>query len=120
MSDLHTRLRDDLKAAMRDRDRDAVRVLRTVLAAIDNAGAQPHPEAPYSTVPASSTVAKAAHGLGAAEVDRRELDTHQVRGTVEAERDERLSAAHDLAARGAHDAATTLRAEAELLQRYLV
>ena len=41
MSDLHKRLRADLTDALRARDRESVRVLRTVLAAIANAEAQP-------------------------------------------------------------------------------
>ena len=119
MSDLPGRLRRDLTAAMRERDRDAVRVLRTVLSAIANAEAQPDLDDTPMSQRSQGVIAGATEGLGTGEVPRRELTDQDVRAVVEAERDERRAAADDLAARGAVDAADGLRAEATLLERYL-
>jgi uncharacterized protein YqeY len=118
-ADLPDRLRQDLTAAMRERQRESVRVLRTALSAIANAEAQPNPDETPTSTRSSGPIAGAADGLGAAEVARRELDPSEIRAIVQAERDERLTAADGLAARGALDAADALRAEAALLDRYL-
>lgn len=118
MQDLQSRMRHDLTAAMRARDRESVRVLRTLLAAIANAEAQPDADDAPMRV-SDGAIAGAADGLAAAEVARRELDAGEVLAIVEAERDERLGAADDLAARGAPEAAASLRAEAAVVERYL-
>jgi uncharacterized protein YqeY len=119
MTDLHARLRDDLTTAMRERDRGTVRVLRTVLSALANAEAQPVDGSAPTTHVASGPIAGAATGLGATEAARRELDEHEVRAIVETERDERIAAADDLAARGAAAAAVELMSEVTVLDRYL-
>lgn len=119
MSDLTSRLRSDLTAALRGRDRDSARVLRTVLSAIANAEAQPVRCEAITGPHPSGRIAGALHGLAAGEVPRRHLDEHDIRAVVEAERDERLDSADDLQARGALDAAQALREEAALVERYL-
>lgn len=119
VSELTSRLRADLTVARRERDESTARVLRTVLAAIANAEAQPVDDSTPASKATSSRIAGAADGLHAAEVDRRELSEVDVRAVVTAERDERLSAAEHLAESGADDAARTLRDEAGLLERYL-
>lgn len=119
VSELTSRLRADLTAALRERDKDTARVLRTVLAAIANAEAQPVGDSTPASTATSSHVAGAADGLHAAEVDRRELSEADVRAVVAAERDERLRAAEHLTESGAGDAAEALRLEAGLLERYL-
>jgi uncharacterized protein YqeY len=119
VSGLQNRLRDDLTAAMRARDRDTARVLRTLLSAIANAEAQPQPDQTPAGLRSDGVIAGAADGLGAAEVARRELAEQEIRAIVAAERDERLAAATDLAARGAPGPADALRTEASLLDRYL-
>jgi uncharacterized protein YqeY len=118
MLDLVDRMRADLRAAMRSRDRQAVRVLRATLAALGNAEAQPATDGPtHLTI--SGGIAGAADGLGAAEVGRRELTVADVRRIVTAERDERLAAADDLDRHGTSDRAAALRAEAGLLDAYI-
>jgi uncharacterized protein YqeY len=119
VADLHQLLRDDLSAALRARDRDTVRVLRTVLSAVANAEAQPDHDATPLSLRSEGVIAGAADGVAAAEVARRDLGEQEVRAVVQAERAERLAAADDLAARGAVDAAEALRAEATLLERYV-
>ena len=119
MSDLRHRLRADLTAALRERDRAAVRVLRTTLSAIANAEAHPVAEVAPTGEPTHGVIAGAVAGVAATDVDRRELGIDELRSIVAAERDERLAAADEVAARGALEAAGTLRAEADLLARYL-
>ncbi len=117
MSDLHQRLRHDLTAALRERDRELARVLRTVLSAIANAEAQPHE--PTTAPLTEGVIAGAARGLGASEVARRELAAHDVVAIVRSERDEWVESAEVLASRGAPEAAVALRADAAVLDRYL-
>ena len=117
-SDLSDRLRADLTAGMRERDRERVRVLRTVLSAIANAEAQPDLDATPTSLRSEGPIAGATDGLSA-DVARRELDETQIRAVVAAERDERLASADDLESRGAGEAAGVLRAEAALLDGYL-
>ena len=119
MSDLHKRLRADLTDALRARDRESVRVLRTVLAAIANAEAQPAADLTAMSLRSEGVIAGAVDGVAAAEVARRDLDTAAVRAIVQAERDERVTSAEDLAGRGAAAAAAALRAEAAFLDRYV-
>lgn len=119
MSHLQTRLREDLRTALRARDRATAGVLRTVLAAIANAEAQPAPVLVSEAGGGDGPIARAALGVGAAEVARKELTEDDVRTVVAAERDERLHAADELAAHGREVPAAQLRHEAALLDRYL-
>jgi hypothetical protein len=111
--DLRTGLRQQLRVALRDRDRIAVAALRQAIAALDNAEAIP-PDSDLM-VQSSEYVAGAAVGLGAAEAERRILDADAQRAIVKAEIDTRLAAAtayeeHGQSARGAE-----LRLGAEVL-----
>ncbi|MFN8194040.1 MAG: hypothetical protein U0R80_07100 [Nocardioidaceae bacterium] len=118
MTDPVARMRADLTAAMRAREQGVVRVLRSTLAAVANAEAHPvDHSAPSSS--GGGRIAGAVAGLGAAEVDRRELSPADVRAIIEAERDERLRGAADLEQRGAAEHADSLRADAGVLERYL-
>ncbi|WP_426241610.1 hypothetical protein [Nocardioides sp. LHG3406-4] len=106
-------LRAALTAAMKSRDRAAVSVYRSALAAIDNAGAQP-----VTDMPAAGAVEGARLGVGAADAARRELTEVQVRDIVVAEVAERRAASEEYAA--AHtERAAALRQEAEILQAVL-
>lgn len=79
-SSLRTALRSRLTTAMRQRDRAAVSVLRTAVAAIENAEAVPVDEGRTATT--SSEVAGAAVGLGVTESERRRLDDDTERSLV--------------------------------------
>ena len=83
-SPLRTALRDRLKVAMRERDRQLVGGLRSVLAALENAEAVPV-EQDGGTVATSEHVAGAAVGVGAGETRRRQLSQEEERGLVERE-----------------------------------
>jgi uncharacterized protein len=111
-------LRRDLAVALKARDRVAISALRSTLAAIDNAEALPAgPPAPGAV--GSEHVAGSVAGLGAAEVERRQLTEHDVRGVVQAEMHERAAAALGYEQVGRTDLAQRLRSEAEVLSRYL-
>lgn len=108
---MRTALRRDLTSAIRTGDRAAVSALRSALAAIENAEAVPADQHP--------TVDGSGHGAGAGDVARRVLTDAEVAEIVEREvRDRSDSAAqyHDL---GRHEHARRLRAEADVLSRYL-
>ena len=117
--DLPSRLRTDLSAAMRERDRDTARVLRTVLSAIANAEAQPAADGEPLSLQGDGPIAGASAGLGSADVTRRELTADDLRAVVQSERDECLASAAELSARGADEASAALRADAAVLERYL-
>ena len=113
-------MRADLTVAMRSRDRDTVRVLRSTLAAIANAEAQPSDDSEPTAPRSAGGIAGASSGLGATDVPRRVLTVDDVHGIVADERRERLDSAHDLAERGAAEPAAALRAEAAILDGYLL
>jgi uncharacterized protein YqeY len=107
-----TTLRDALLVARKERDAARVSVLRSALSAIDNAET---PDDASVDAPASATIAGGVAGLGAAEVARRQLSDAQIRVLLRAEVEERLTAAHQVAAGGHDDRAAALRAEAVVL-----
>lgn len=112
-TDLRGRLRAELVQAMKQRDRVAVGVCRTALAAIENAEA-----VPVTSAPAAGAVEGSPVGVGAAEAPRRELGEPEVRAILVGEIVERQGAASGLAA-SRQDRAEELRHEAEVLQGLL-
>jgi uncharacterized protein len=111
--DLRTRLRDQLGAAVRDRDRLAVAALRDAIAALDNAEAvEPGAELWAAS---SDYVAGGVVGLGAGEAERRALDPEAQRAIVHAEIEGRLAAATTYEQHGHSSRAADLRLSAEVL-----
>jgi hypothetical protein len=100
---LRVKLREHLTAALRGRDRQSAGVIRSVLAALENAEAQPATsrETPVAT---SEHIA----GVGAGEAPRRPLSADEERAVVEREVAELRSASATLAAAGRHERATEL------------
>jgi uncharacterized protein YqeY len=110
-TNLRARLRTALSAALKERDAVRVSVLRTTLAALDNAEAVPVPEpAGESRSPEVSPV-----GVGARDVARRDLSDEEVERLVRAEISERRHAAEVYEQAGEHDHALRLRQEAGTL-----
>jgi uncharacterized protein len=101
MPTLRARLRADLPDAMRDGDASRVAVLRTALAALDNA------EAVDPT------------GLRVTETERRHLTEDDQRDLVEAARTELRAAAREMTGLGQPDRAAELERRAEVLDSYL-
>jgi uncharacterized protein YqeY len=85
-------MRDHLTTAMRARDKETVRVLRTTLSVIANAEAQPSTVTGAASLQTSGRIAGASAGLGSADVARRDLTDDDVLALVTAERDELLAA----------------------------
>jgi uncharacterized protein YqeY len=109
-SALKQRLRADLKAAMQARAADEVRLLRTLIAALDNAEAVAG--SPERYVPR-------AFGDPSGEVARLALDSEAVAAVLEAEIAARLAAAADYTAHGRDEEAARLRDESATIGRYL-
>jgi uncharacterized protein YqeY len=108
-SELKDRLRADLKTAMRARNPAEVGVIRTLIAAVDNAEAQP--------IEAFEERLRRREVVG--EVGRRELDSQALDAVLAAEAGARLAAAEDYERHGRSDDAARLRREANLIARYL-
>ena len=106
-----TRIRHDLRQAMLARNRAEAGVLRTLLAALDNAEAVPVGREHERYV-------ERAFGDPAAEVPRLSLTAEAVEAVLAAERTERLVVAERLAQSGRDDDAARLRAEADIVARY--
>ncbi|MCQ8280149.1 hypothetical protein NFI95_17030 [Acetobacteraceae bacterium KSS8] len=112
LQELTTRLRVDLKAAMRGRCLAEVKVLRGLIAAIDDAQA----------VPVGSlheTYVVRAFGDPSVEVPRRDLGAEDLRRLLENESTAYLAAAEEYRAAGHHDRAVELTAAAKTVGRYL-
>ena len=105
---LKERLRADLKAAMRARKSSEVGVIRTLIAAIDNAEA----------VPIEGFQERLRQREFIGEVTRRELDAAALDAVLTAETQSRLAAADDYERNGRADEGARLRSEADLIARY--
>jgi uncharacterized protein YqeY len=104
---LHERIRADLPIAMRERQTVVVATLRSLMAAIDNAGAveQGAPTGPVVGRPA--------------DVARKTLSDSDVREIVQAEADERTEAMATYERLGKTTDADRLRKELIVIGRYL-
>jgi uncharacterized protein len=109
--DMKARLRADLRAAMKDRRAIEAKVIRALIAAIDNA------EAP----PAEGQTASAHHDFraGSAEIERLLLSGAHVHRVIVADIHEREHAAAEMERLGMMDRAEALRAEAVIAKRYI-
>jgi hypothetical protein len=115
---LRERLNGSLGAAMRRKDGVAVSALRSAIAALDNAAAVRPSVADGPTVASHPRLAGTVHGVGGAEVPRRTLTDDEQRAVLQAEIDERLSAAAQFDLGGRPDRADRLRAEAAVLAEH--
>jgi uncharacterized protein YqeY len=110
--EMKARLRADLRTAMKDRCIMEARVIRALVAAIDNAEAPPVPER-------QTALALDSFRTRSAEVDRLVLSRDQVRDVLLTEIHERERAAAELERLEMMDRAETLRAEALVARRYI-
>jgi uncharacterized protein len=112
---LRQRLRDALSAAMKQRDKAAVSVLRSTLAAIDNAEAVDLP----ADADRGLALEQIAVGIGANEVARRPLTAAQVEQIVRGELADREAAASEYERAGRTDLAGELREGSKILSRLI-
>lgn len=110
---MKARLLADLRAALKQGRACEARVVRTLIAAIDNA------EAPRADA-AGGPMTGHEFRRGTAEIERLLLSRADVRLALQAEIDERESAAAELERLGRTSEAAVLRTEAGLARRYLV
>jgi uncharacterized protein YqeY len=108
---MRKRLRAALPAALKQRDAVLVKVLRTTLAALDNAEAVPVRGRDHT----SHAVEATRVGVGAGEVARRNLSSEDVERLVRAEVSERQDAARFYEQADQHEHARRLRQEADML-----
>jgi uncharacterized protein YqeY len=106
---LKERLRADLKGALQARESGKVSVVRTLIAALDNAEAVEVEQGPYHS---------RAFGDPGGEVARRELDVCAIHAVLEREAASRVAAAEGYERHGRPEDAARLRAEAALVQSY--
>jgi len=111
-SDMKARLRVDLRAAMKEGRTVEARIIRALIAAIDNA------EAP-SVHTGQTALVQHLFRSGSAEVERLLLSESQVRDVLLAEIHERERAAVELERLQKIDRAEALRAEALLAKHYI-
>jgi uncharacterized protein YqeY len=90
MEEIKTRLSNDLRIAMKEKNALAVKAIRSLSAAIDNAGAV-FVEAP-KVMPMSGGIAGASSGLGSTEVQRKDLSANDIKQIIQKEIDEMLKA----------------------------
>jgi hypothetical protein len=115
---LRTRLRGDLRAAMKAQRQDEMAALRALIAAIDNAESVEDASSP--PLSPSQHVAGAVEGLGSADAARRSLSEHDLQRIIEAELWERDAQAERLTLLGRIDDASRLRIEADVIARYQI
>lgn len=85
MSGIKDRLSDDLRAALKERGVDSISAIRSLIAAIDNAGAVMVTEP--QVMPMSGGIAGAANGVGSSEVPRRHLSDNDIKQIIQKEID---------------------------------
>ena len=112
------RLSADLKVALKERRTEVVSLLRTTMAAIDNAGAVDAAGEDPSLL--GGAIAGARLGTGSTEIRRRELTGEEIQLILQSEIDERTAAADRYAALERSDIADRLRWEADLLASYVI
>lgn len=106
--ELKERLRADLRTALRERKPREVAMIRTLIAAIDNAEALPIDEFEERI--------RRREAVG--EVGRRDLDNAALGELLAAEARSRLAAAEDYERHGRGEDGARLREEADLIARY--
>jgi uncharacterized protein YqeY len=97
---------------MKERDSIAVSVLRTSLAAIDNAEAV---EAPKGSLLGQGPIAGAVTGLGAGDVVRRKLEEREIAVILMGKLTDRETSAAQYQELGRYEEAARLRSEAAVL-----
>lgn len=117
MPELRDRLRSDLTVAMKQRDRPAVSVLRSALAAIENSEAVVAETVTAYRSANNEFVAGASAGLGAAEVARRVLTSDDERAVLSELHAELMASADQRAGLGQD--VDELTRQSEVLAQYL-
>jgi uncharacterized protein YqeY len=110
-TEMKARLRADLRTAMKDRNATDAQVIRSLIAALDNA------EAP--AIPQQHSAVQHHFDSGSAEVERLRLTWPEVHDILAAELQERERAAAEFERLDRREHAAALREEAGVIKRYL-
>jgi len=105
-------MRADLLAAIKRGQADEAKLIRMLIAALDNAEAPPLPAG-------KDHAGQSRFSEGTAEIERLRLSREQVRAILAGEIDEREHMASEMVRHGRPDRADTLRAEAAIARRYI-
>jgi uncharacterized protein YqeY len=116
---IRQRLDQELRQALRAKDKIAMSALRSALAAIGNAGAVPAAPAPAGGTSGSPHFAGSTAGPGTSEAERRILTEGDAVQVVQAEIAERMAAAQEYQRTQHTGRADRLRREAAVLQSVL-
>jgi uncharacterized protein YqeY len=114
---MRQRLRQDLTAALKARQRDEATALRILIGSIDNAESVEDHEHP-SSADASEHVSGSRAGVGAGDVHRRRLSESDLQRIIDTEVSELREQAERFEAHGRADAAARILIEAQVLTRY--
>lgn len=107
--ELRTQMSQDLRTALKSRDKVAVSLLRSLMASLDNAEAVAVDDASLPTVPTTERY----------EVARKTLTADDVRRLLEQELAERQRVHDEFVSLGKADVVVRLRTEIELIAAYL-
>lgn len=114
-----TRLRADLTAAMKARDADAVSVLRTLIAAIDNAEAIPVSAGAEAASAGGWAISGASTGVGSTEAARRVLTDDEVARLIASHLADYEIASEQARTHGHSDRAERLQRQAETIRAFV-
>lgn len=115
MEEIKKRLSGDLKNAMKEKNDVAVKAIRSLVSALDNAGAVAI-EVP-TNMPMAGGIAGATDGLGSTEVPRRELSDGEIQEIIQKEIDE-IAMAIELINDPSRAGVSALAQQIEILERY--
>jgi uncharacterized protein len=115
---LRARLTDDLRAAMKTRDGPRVSVLRSLIAALDNASAIPIDDPQAAALKLSPESSGRQLEGQSREVPRRVLSQDDLLQVFAVEMAERRNAALALEKHGCYEEATVVRGELEIIEGY--
>jgi uncharacterized protein YqeY len=117
---MRLRLQSDLRDAMKAKDRVKIDVLRTLMAAIDNASAVSLDAPTTPSDPRTDGYSQyVVTGAGKTEVERRALTNDDIARIFATEAAERRASAGELAQHGKLEAAAALRESAAFIDAYL-
>ena len=116
MKEIKSRLSIDLRNAVKEKNSLAVNAIRSLMSAIDNAGAVPvkKPE----VMPMSGGIAGATEGLGSSEALRRELSDVEIKQIIQKEINE-MAEAVELINNDSRPESKELIEQMDILKKYL-
>ena len=116
MKEIKSRLSIDLKNAVKEKNPLAVNAIRSLMSAIDNAGAVPVEKS--EVMPMSGGIAGATEGLGSSEALRRELSDEEIKQIIQKEINEMVETV-ELIGNDSRPESRELIEQMDILKKYL-